>query len=110
MPTGMIELTFTGPESLSEDVAKHLQNEPYDETEAHGMIGTESLLVWVIGAVLGSPVVVKLLDLLRDPNATQKITRVTLTRDGDVILENATPKQIADYLRTIRAPTSDVPS
>jgi hypothetical protein len=95
-----IIVSLHGTKADSRDIRDALGDLPYDEVEAHGMTGMEHEIAWLVGAVLGSPVAVKLLDLLEKTNAARKIKKVSITRDGKVVIEGAMP---ADAARLIRA-------
>lgn len=101
MTTDQLEVSFTGPEDLSPHVARYLKGEQYDETEGKGMTGSENELLWIIGAVLGSPIVAKLIDLLKDSLTQAKVGKASLSRNGKVIMEGATPAQIIKVLREL---------
>jgi hypothetical protein len=96
-----INVSLSGSENDAEEIRAELAGIPFDEVEAHSMTGMEHDIAWIIGAALGSPVVVKLLDVLQKANAERKIKKVSISKDGRVIIEGAMPRDAAKLIRTI---------
>ena len=96
-----VEISILGAEELSAELAMALEGHDYAEVEASGITGAEGDLSWLIAAILGSPVVSKVLDVLEKSVARRKISKVSITKDGKVEIEGATPDEAAKVLRAL---------
>jgi hypothetical protein len=91
-----------GAKELSEEMAKALTGHDYSEVEGNEITGVEGELSWLIVAILGSPVISKILDVLEKSVARRKISKVTISKDGKVEIEGATPDEAAKILRSLQ--------
>lgn len=96
-----ITISILGSPSFSDEIAAALKGHDYAEVERNEMTGTESELSWLVVAILGSPVIGKLLDVLEKAAARKKISKVTVSKDGKVEIEGASPKEAARILRML---------
>lgn len=99
----MITISLLGASDLSDELAVALEGHDYAEVENSEMTGAEGDLSWLIAAVLGSPVLSKVLDVLEKSVARKKISKVTISKDGKVEIEGASPEEAAKILRSIKA-------
>lgn len=97
-----IEISIIGAEELSEEMASALAGYDYSEVQGNEITGVEGELSWLIAAILGSPVISKVLDVLEKSVARKKISKVTIAKDGKVEIEGATPEEAAKILRSLQ--------
>ena len=97
-----IEISIIGAEELSEEMASALAGYDYSEVQGNEITGVEGELSWPIAAILGSPVISKVLDVLEKSAARKKISKVTIAKDGKVEIEGATPEEAAKILRSLQ--------
>ncbi len=107
MSENKITISILGASGIAEDVAIQLEGHDYSEVENNEVTGAEGELSWLIAAVLGSPVVSKVLDLLESSMARKKISKVTVSKDGKVEIEGASPEEAAQILRSLNDQTDD---
>lgn len=103
MNSGNVTISFIGSSDLSNDVENALGDFEYTEVETNQMTGGENELSWLIAAVLGSPVLSKTIDFFEKTISGKKISKVTISKDGKVEIEGASPTEAIKILRALES-------
>ena len=100
----MTDLTISilAQDENAEPIRAALEGVDHSEVDAHSMTGLEGGIAWLITAVLASPVLVKLLDILQDAATAEKIDKVSVKKNGKVVVEGASAKEAAKLIQKLK--------
>src|ERR1700724_2844679 len=98
-------LTWESDADSVDEIEKALADLPYDEVETRSADGTIHGMLWMMALQVAKPVLTKV-GAFVDKHLTEfmnarKVGKVTIKKDGQVIIENATPAQIKKVLKEI---------